>query len=98
MGAAQPGEGLDELVLAVAGHARHPEDLTGPNVEGDALDGLVATVVADVKVLDLEDRSAADETAPVHGEADLPPDHELGQVLLVRLGRASASRRPDPGG
>ena len=44
-GLAQPDDRLDELVLAVAGDARDPEDLAGADLEVDASDDLAAAVV-----------------------------------------------------
>ena len=46
---AQPDDRLDQLVLAVAGDAGDAEDLAGPDLEVDAVDDLVAAVVADAQ-------------------------------------------------
>ena len=64
-----------------------PKIFAGPDIEGDALDDLVSAVVTDMKVLDLQDRARRVRDASVYGELDLPADHELSQVLLIRLGR-----------
>ena len=45
-GLAQAGDGLHELVLAVAGHAGDAEDLAGADLEADAAHDLTAAVVA----------------------------------------------------
>ena len=55
---AHPGEGLDELALAVALDAGHADDLAGPHLEGEAVDGGQVAVVLDVQVGDLQDGSA----------------------------------------
>ena len=52
--APQPHDRLDQLVLAVAGDAGDSEDLAGANLEADAVDDLVPTVIGDPEVLGLE--------------------------------------------
>ena len=50
-GAAQARDRLDELVLAVAGHAGDPEDLAGTDVEAHAVDDLAPAIVGDLEAL-----------------------------------------------
>ena len=80
------GERLDELVLAVAGNPGDPEDLAGPDLEAHAADHLAATIVVDPQVLDRE-RHVADGSRPGRRRADVAPDHERGEIVLVGLRR-----------
>src|SRR5687767_6171806 len=83
---AQANERLDQLVLAVAGDARDPEDLAAAHLQVDAGDALVAAIVLDVESLDLEDHVRGMRLAAIDDERDRAPDHELGELALVRLG------------
>ena len=58
------------------------------------MDGLLAAVVADAQVLDLEHDLGRVRLAPVDDQLDLAADHQLGEVLLVRSRSGSAGRRP----
>ena len=69
---AQPDDQFDELILAVAGDAGDAEDLAGPDLEVDASDYLIATVVEDVEPADREDRRGRMRFAPVDRELDAP--------------------------
>src|SRR2546426_8624076 len=89
--AAKAHERLDDLVLAVAGHPGDPDDLPGTNDEVEAADGLVAAVVLRPQTRDLEGRGAWMRAAPVGAQVDRATDHELGEVVLVRLGRFAAA-------
>ena len=93
VGLAQAGERLDELVLAVAGDAGDAEDLAGPDLEVDAADGLAAAVVLARAGRGPRAPSRRVRLAAIDRELDLAADHELGQVVLVRLGRDPLSRR-----
>ena len=93
-GLAQPDDRLDELVLAVAGDAGDAEDLARPDLEVDAVDDLLPAVVLDGQALDRERRAGRVRLAAVDRQRDLAADHQLGEVLLVRLGRDPRRRRP----
>ncbi len=84
---AQPDDRLDELVLPVARDAGDPEDLARADLEVDATDSRVATVVRDLQTGHLQDRGRGMRCAPVDRQLDGPPDHEFGEIVLVRLGR-----------
>ena len=47
---AQAGDGLDKLVLAVAGDSGDAEDLACPHVEADVVDHFAAAVVPDDEI------------------------------------------------
>ena len=55
---------------------------------------LVAAVVADAQVLDVEHRLAGCRFAAVDRQLNLAADHQLGQVLLARLGRQPLADHP----
>ena len=91
--AAEAGEDLGQLGLAVAGDARDAEDLAGPDVERDAAQGGQAAVA-------LRPRRRARPGRPGPGSngdsldrlEDLAADHQAGQVGRRRAGRRR--RRP----
>ena len=83
---AQAGEGVDQLVLAVARHARDAQDLAGAHLEADVRGpprgpGRSFTCRSSTG----RTRLAGWLVAAVDGELDLAADHQLGQVVLVRL-------------
>ena len=84
---AQAGERLDELVLAVAGDAGDAEDLARPDVEADALDGLVSAVVRDMQVRDDESRIGWVRFTAVDDELDVAADHQGREIVLVGFRR-----------
>ena len=95
---AQSDERLDELILAVAGDPRDAQDLAGPDVKVDAPDDLRAAIVGDPQTFDPKGDLGRVRRAPVDRELDFAPDHELGEVVLVRLGwdpRADDPAAPD---
>src|SRR3954468_7968892 len=91
---AEADDRLDELILTVPGHPRDPEDLAGADLEVDRVDHLVAAVIADRQTLDLEGRPGRTRFTAIDGERDFAPDHELGQVFLVGLGRDALADDP----
>src|SRR6185437_16583484 len=82
--AAQAGEGVDQLGLAVAVDARDPDDLPRPHVERDAPHLLQAAVVENVQVLDCEQRLPGCRGWLLDAEQDLAADHHAGEALLGR--------------
>ena len=92
---AQPDDRLDELVLAVAGDAGDAEDLAGPDLEVDAADDLAAAVVARPGgPSTLSTASPGCDSPRSTVELDVATDHQLGEVLLVGLGRDPLRPRP----
>ena len=86
---AQPDDRLDQLVLAVAGDAGDPKISPARTSKVDAVHGLVAAIVRDVQVVDARAPAAPGwRLAAVDGELDVAADHQLGEVVLVRLARA----------
>ena len=83
----QPHDRLDQLVLAVAGHPGDAEDLAGADLEAHTVDHLVPSIVGDPERPRPENDAGRLALATVDGELDVAADHQLGQVLLVRLGR-----------
>src|SRR3989304_5260733 len=63
------GHDLGQLALAVAGHARDAQDLTGPHVEGDAAQGRQPLVVLGVDIAHGEHDRARTDTGPLHRSA-----------------------------
>ena len=63
------------------------QDLARRDVEVDAVDGLLAAIVAGDQALDLEGPRADGRDATVGDQRHLAADHQLREVLLVRLGR-----------
>ena len=94
VGLRRPVERLDQLVLAVAGDAGDAEDLARADLEVDAVDDLVAAVVLGAEALDRQHDVGRVRLAAVDVERDLAADHQLGEVVLVRLRRDRAGRRP----
>ena len=84
---AQSGQGLDQLVLAVAGDAGDAEDLARPDVEADPLDGLVSAIVRDMQIGDDESRIGRVRFAAVDDELHVSTDHQGREVVLVGLRR-----------
>ncbi len=89
---AHPGDGLDQLALAVALHAREPEDLAGAHVEVAAGDDRHAAVVGDREVPHLQHRLAGLGGLLGHLEDDLAADHQRREVAGRR---GLGVRRPD---
>ena len=93
-------DGLHELVLAVARDPGHAEDLAGADLEAHAPDGLLSTVVVHVQVLDAQLHGAEDGFTAVGDELDVSADHQLREVVLIRLAReprADDAAAPDDG-
>ena len=84
---AQARQGLDQLVLAVAGDPRDSEDLARTDIEADPLDGLVSAVVRDMQVRDDESRLGRVRFTAVDDELDVAADHQRRQIVLVGLRR-----------
>ena len=79
-----PGDGLDELALAVALDAGDAEDLAGAHLEVEAGDGGDAAVVVDREVADLRARRRPGAAGALSiSKDDVAPDHERGQVCCV---------------
>src|SRR4029079_4040066 len=75
-------QGLNQFVLTVSRDARDAENLACMDFERDTADDLLAALVLDVQVLDLEDSGAGRRLAAIHGKVDFATDHQLGQVFL----------------
>ena len=81
-GGLQPGQGVDELGLAVAVDARDADDLARADLEGDVLDGAVLMDLGgDRQVLDGQNLAAGVQWALFHVEIDIAADHH-GRKLL----------------
>ena len=86
MGRAEPGEGLDELVLAVAGDAGDAEDLARPDLEADVLTtSRPRSFVHARRPATVEHHVGRMALAAVDHQLDIATDHQLGEVVLVRL-------------
>ena len=83
VGAHEAQQRLDQLGLPVALDPGDPEDLTGPGLEGDVLDHLVAADVDDRDVLGAQHRRAGLGLGLVDGQLDRASDHQLGQLGLA---------------
>ena len=90
---AQSGDRLDELLLAVAVDAGERDDLAASHRQRHAVDGLQVAVVADVEVLDGEQRIARLARSLVEREQHVASDDEPGQAAL---GRALPRHGVDP--
>ena len=95
---AQAGEHLDQLVLAVAGDAGDAEGLAGPDLEVDPADDLPPAIVLGPEPAHRQDDVGRVRHAPIDRQLDVPADHQLGQVLLVRRARDPLARRPGRAG
>ena len=95
-GRRRPIERLDQLVLAVAGHAGDAEDLAGADLEVHAAGrprGPRSSLTCRSSTLSTTPRR--DALAAIDRQLDLAADHQLGQVLLVGLaGQALADDAP----
>ena len=92
---AQPDDRLDQLVLAVPGHPGDPEDLAGADLEVDApLTICWPRSSLGGQALDVEHGRGRMRDASVHDQLDLAADHQLGQVVLVGLGRLALADHP----
>jgi hypothetical protein len=97
----QAGKRVDELRLAVAVDARDPDDLAGPNVEGDASHLLDPAVVANVEVSHLEEDVAGVPGLLLDAQENLASDHRARERLLGRacprhsLDRLAAAQHRD---
>ena len=92
LGLRQPGERVDQLGLAVAVDPGDADDLSRAHLERDVANGRQPALVEDIEVLHLEQGLPGLGRLLVHLEEDLPPDHQLGQLLL---GRAFTRKRLD---
>ncbi len=84
-----PGDGLDELSLAVALDAGNAVDLAGAHREVHVVACDEASLVGHHQVVDLEPRSAHLGRFLVDLEGDVTTDHEVGERLgrrLLRIG------------
>src|SRR3954467_13843576 len=63
---AEADDRLDELILAVPGPPRDPEDLAGADLDVDRVDHLVAAVIADRQTLDLERGAGRTRFTAIH--------------------------------
>jgi hypothetical protein len=85
------GDGLDQLALAVALHARHAEDLARPHVEGQALHRGVTPVVGHHQVTDPQLGLGGRGRRLLDVEQDLAAHHQRRQRRrggLAGIGRA----------
>ncbi len=97
---AQADDRLDELGLAVAGHAGDPQDLPGADLERAVLDHDAAAVVGDGQAVDGQHHVARRRGPLLDGERHLAPDHHLGEILLgggLRIRLADHATAPDHG-
>ena len=86
--AAQPGQRLHQLALAVVVDAGDADDLARAHLEGDALHGGQPAVVDHLEVGDLEQRLARLGRLLGDAEEHVAPDHHARERLLGRaLGR-----------
>ena len=94
---AEPGQRVRQLALPVPRDAGQPQDLAGPEFEGEAVHGQVAPVAADAQALHHEHRSTRLAAPLVAGLLHLAPGHERGQVGGGLLpGVAAEDHRPAP--
>ena len=83
-GLPQSGDRLDQLVLAIAGDAGDAERLACPNLEIDAAEDFAPAVVLGSEPGHRQHDVGRVRLATIGRELDVPADHELSQVLLVR--------------
>ena len=81
-GFGQAGDGLDELLLAVAIDACDADDFAGADREVEAFDGLDAALVVHVQVANLKDGLAGRGGLLLDLEVHVVSDHHVGEVLL----------------
>src|SRR5690349_7082661 len=84
-GLAQPSQDFDELVLAVPRDPGDAKDLPGPDLEAHATHGIVTTVVARPQVGYVQNYVAGMRFPAIDNQLDLAPDHQLGELVLVRV-------------
>ena len=86
--AAQAGERLDELALAVVVDARDADDLARAHLQREPADRGQAAIVLDLELLDLEQRRARLGALLGDPEEHVAADHQAREALLRRaLGR-----------
>ena len=84
----QPGDGLDQLALAVGVDAGEADDLARAHLEVDAAHGGQPAVVDHVQVAHLEHRLARRVLGLLDPQQHVAADHQRGQAALGRaLGR-----------
>ena len=89
---AHADERLDQLALAVALDAGDTDDLPGPHLQVEPVDGPLAPIVVDLQSGDVEHDVARVGVALLDLQHDAAPDHHVGQPGPVRLLRG---RRAD---
>src|ERR1700682_1163606 len=97
---AKTDQGFHQLVLAVARHSCDAENLAAPNLQADTVHRLGATVVTHVYVVDLQPHLGQVRLSAVSSQLNGAADHELGQLLVIRLCRPPLSNHlstPDDG-
>ena len=82
----QPGDGVGQLDLSVAGYAGYHEDLTLPHGEGDILYDLIPVFVPDGQMFYAQDFFAESGFRLVHGETDFTAHHQIGHGPGICLG------------
>ena len=80
-GAADAGDRLDQLGLAVAGDAGDADDLAGAHVEGDVVDHGDAARILDRQVLHRKLDRAGMGLALLDAQQHAAADHQLGELL-----------------
>ena len=82
----QPGDGLQQLLLAAAGNAGNAEDLPGIRRKGDVVQLQDTVDAAHRQAFDLDARLRVHRVRPVDVQGDGVPDHHVGHFLGVGLG------------
>ena len=83
LGRAQPGDGLQQLLLAAAGDARHAQYLPAHGLEGDVVQGQDAVIAADGQVPHLQPQRPVLHQGAVNVQRHGPAHHHLRQLLGV---------------
>ena len=86
--AAQPGDRLGELALAVAGDAGDAEHLAGVHLQRHVVDGDLPAVTHRAEPANLQHGSAGRTGGAVGGQLDRTADHQVGELLARRGLRA----------
>src|SRR5256886_1005721 len=91
----QPRQDLGELGLAVAVHARHPQDLAASDMERQSPQAWSAALRHAGELAGLQDDCAVARRPPRSGRTGAPAArHRLGELLRVRLGARRHLHQP----
>ena len=83
LGGLQTGNGLQQLLLAVAGDARNAEDFAAVDREGRIVQHGDALGAADGQMFNVQPLDRVDRLGAFNVQLDLLADHHLGQLSLV---------------